>query len=345
MEGHEEAHRAPTGERFEPTFMQGSVIEAEHLSRYVWASQFARGRRVLDGACGTGYGSRILAEAGAAEVVGVDLDEEVIAELRSAAGAGLAFEPADLRRLPFGDDEFDLIVSFETIEHVPDPEVVLDEFRRVLRPDGLLALSTPNRDVYPSGNPFHLRELTPSELEAELAKRFKSFRLRRQHTWVASGIFDDDAFRAGDNRALDEVEVLKAAGNEPGSETYTLALAGDGELPPDHPVVELSLDVELREWSERLSLADHVIDAANGDAERERDLELRGLRQELAGLRDQLAAKDAELARCAEVEAKLGEAQAALHDYALSSEMANSLSWKVTRPLRLLTRIINKLRS
>lgn len=343
--GPEEAERTPTGERFEPTFMHGSIIEAEHLARYVWAAQFARGRRVLDAACGMAYGSRILAEAGASEVVGVDLDPEVIAEVSAAAPPGASFEVADLRQLPFGEDQFDLVVSFETIEHVPDPEVVLDEFRRVLRPDGLLVLSTPNRDVYTPGNPFHLRELTPSELEAELAKRFESFRLRRQHTWVASGVFDDATFEAGGNKPLGPVEVLKACEDEPGTETYTLALAGDGELPDDRAVLDLSADVELREWAERLALADHAIEAVPRDADLEREAELRRLREELGGLRRLLAEKEAELARLAEVEARMKEAQAALGDYAASSEMTNSLSWKLTRPLRLLIRVFNKLRS
>lgn len=335
---------APTGERFEPTFMHGRIIEAEHLARYAWAAQFARGRRVLDAACGIGYGSRMLAAAGASEVVGVDLDKEVIAEVRAAAGPGTSFEVADLRQLPFGENEFDLIVSFETIEHVPDPDVVMDEFRRVLRPDGLLALSTPNRDVYTPGNPFHLRELTPSELEAELEQRFKSFRLRRQHTWVASGIFDDETFLAGGNRPIGPVEVLKASENEPGSETYTLALAGDGELPEDGAVVDLSADIDLREWGERLTLADHAIEEMSHDDDLRRRSEVEHLRDELGELRRRLARSEAEIGRYVEIEERLKAADAALADYVNSSEIVNSLSWKVTRPLRAFAAVLRKLR-
>jgi SAM-dependent methyltransferase len=323
--------------------MHGQIIEAEHLVRYVWAAQFARGRRVLDAACGEAYGSQILADAGAAAVVGVDLDEQVIASA-SAAKPELAFAVADLRQLPFGDDEFDLIVSFETIEHVPDPELVLDEFRRVLRPDGMLALSTPNREVYTPGNPFHLRELTPSELEDELGSRFQSFRLRRQHTWVASGVFDDETFAAGGNRPLGPAQVLKACANEPGSETYTLALAGAGDLPDDIAVIDLTSDVDLREWGERLALADHVIEAGQLDASQRGEAELESLREEIKGLRELLVHKEAELARLADVEERLQGAQSALGDYVHSSELRESLSWKVTRPLRSLTAFLRRLR-
>jgi SAM-dependent methyltransferase len=323
--------------------MHGQIVEAEHLARYAWAAQFASGRRVLDAACGEAYGSRILAEAGAAEVVGVDLDERVIAAAR-AARPDISFEVADLRQLPFGDAEFDLIVSFETIEHVPDPEVVLDEFRRLLRPGGLLALSTPNRDVYTPGNPFHLRELTPSELEDELGSRFESFRLRRQHTWVASGIFDDETFASGDNRPLGPTQVLKACADEPGTETYTLALAGDGDLPDDGAVIDLTSDVDLRQWAERLALADHAIEAAPADADLRRQAELERLREEVGGLRELLVDKEAELARLTDVEGRLKGAQVALGDYVASSELLESLSWKVTRPLRGLIALLRKLR-
>jgi SAM-dependent methyltransferase len=334
----------PTGERFEPTFMHGTIVEAEHLVRYAWATQFAPGRRTLDAACGVGYGSRMLADAGATEIVGVDLDGDAVAAARAAAGAGATFEVADLRKLPFGDDEFDLVVSFETIEHVPDPEVVLDEFRRVLRPDGLLVLSTPNRDVYTPGNPFHLRELTPSELEAALEKRFKSFRLRRQHTWVASAVFDDPTFLAGDNHPVGPVEVLKAFENEPGSETFTLALASDGELPEDGAVIDLSADIDLRAWGERLALADHAIEVVPKDADRRRQAEVERLREELGELRRKLVDKEAELGRYLEIGERLQAADTALADYVHSSEIVGSLSWKLTRPLRGLTALLRKLR-
>jgi SAM-dependent methyltransferase len=335
----------PTGERFEPTFMHGRIIEAEHLARYAWIARLAAGRRVLDAACGTGYGAQLIADAGASEVVGVDIDEATVAAASGVVGDGVSLQVGDLHRLPFAEDSFDLIACFEAIEHVADPEPVLDELRRVLRPDGVLALSTPNRDVYAPGNPFHLRELTPSELNGLLEERFANVRLRRQHSWVASAVFRDEVFLAGENSSVGEVEVLKAAANAPGSETYTLALAGDGELPPDRAVVDLSADIDLREWSERLTLADQVIASAPQDARGRESAELTRLRGELASLRLQLARSEAEIGRYVELEGKLEEAKAALGDYVVSAEVVNSLSWRVTRPLRRLSAAIRKLRA
>ncbi len=340
----------PTGERFDPPFMHGHLIEAEHYARYAWAAQFAAGRRVLDGACGMAYGSAMLAAAGASEVVGVDLDAEVIAKVSAAAAAQTRFEVADLRKLPFGDDEFDLVVSFETIEHVPDPETVLDELARVLRPGGLLLVSTPNRDVYTPGNPFHLRELTPNELEDELTKRFRSVALRRQHTWIASGILDDEAFRVAGHGPIDGVELRKDSEDEPGHETYTLGMASDGELPVGTGLVSLTADIDLRDWSSRLEAAELAMSTVPAVGDRVDEAEMEMLRGEVAELRRQLAAGEEELARFTELETKLADASEALAEYdalrrenadnekaaALYEQVVNSSSWRLTSPLRRL---------
>jgi SAM-dependent methyltransferase len=338
----------PTGERFDPPFMQGHIIEAEHFARYAWASQFASGRRVLDAACGMAYGTAMLAAAGATEVVGVDLDESVIAKVRAAAPPATSFEVADLRKLPFGDDEFDFVVCFEAIEHVPEPEVVLDQLSRVLRPEGLLLVSTPNRDVYTPGNPFHLRELTPNELEEELSKRFRSVALRRQHSWVASGIFDDEAFGVGGHEKIDGVEVRKACDDEPGDETYTLGLASDGELPVGAGLVSLTSDIDIRSWSSRIDAAELAMLTAPG-GERANEAEVELLRGELEELRRQLASGEAELARFTEIEERLASAAASLELYedlrARYDKVVNSSTWRLTRPLRRLRARLSRLRS
>ena len=338
----------PTGERFDPPFMRGHIIEAEHFARYAWAAQFASGRRVLDAACGMAYGTAMLAAAGAKEVVGVDLDESVIAKVSAAAPPATSFEVADLRKLPFADDEFDLVVCFEAIEHVPEPEVVLDQLARVLRPDGLLVVSTPNRDVYTPGNPFHLRELKPNELEEELSRRFRSVALRRQHSWVASGILDDEAFAVSGHETIDGVEVRKACDDEPGQETYTLGLASDGELPVGTGLVSLTADIDIRDWSSRIDAAGLAMLTVPG-GERAQDAEVELLRGEVEELRRQLASGEAELARFTELEASLASAAAALalHEdlRARHDSVIGSSSWRLTRPLRLLAARLRGFRS
>jgi SAM-dependent methyltransferase len=323
----------PTGERFEPIAMHGQIIEAEHLARYAWAAQFAPGKRVLDAACGLAYGTAILLAAGAEEVVGIDLDADVIAKVSAAAAPNSKFDVGDLRDLPYPDHKFDLVTCFESIEHVSDPEVVLDELHRVLHPTGLLVLSTPNRDVYTPGNPFHMRELTPNELEEELSNRFGSVRLRRQHTWISSGVFDDDDFRLSDHELLTGLEVRKAAANDPGSETYTLALASDGAIPADRGLLSLTSDVDLREWTKYMELAKQNAEVARDRVAPERDAELTLMRDELNELRQRLADNEIEIARLSESEAKLTSVSGMLHEYEV---MVSSTSWRLTEPLRRL---------
>jgi SAM-dependent methyltransferase len=241
-----EPARAP--ERFDPVQMRGSIIEAEHRARYHWASSVARGRRVLDAGCGMAYGSALLAAAGASDVTGVDWAEEVLDDARRAMPAGVELVAGDVTDLGFDDGAFDLIVSFEVIEHLDQPDLALDEFRRLLAPGGLLVVSSPNRDVYTPGNPHHVHEYTPAELHAAIAGRFAHVAMRRQHTWVASSVLDDEQFSLGEDALLANAAVYKLASREAGKETYTIAIASDAALPLDQAVVTLSEPVELRTW-------------------------------------------------------------------------------------------------
>ena len=171
-----------TGERLilEPGtawFWEGRA--AEHITRYLFAADRIGGCRVLDAACGTGYGSALLART-AGSVVGVDIDPTTV-EFASKRwySPSTSFQVADVTQLPFADGTFDAIVWLEPIEHVADPDVVLDELRRVLVPGGLLIASTPSRDVYNwvsfpdgDGNPFHPSELNPDEFTSRLERGY-----------------------------------------------------------------------------------------------------------------------------------------------------------------------------
>lgn len=168
-----------TGERFIPGV--AGEIWLEHWHRYHFAARYARGRRVLDVACGEGYGCASLARH-AAHVTGVDVSEAAIAHARGAyAGlANAAFVAASCTRLPFDDASFDLVVSFETIEHIEGQEAFLDEVARVLAPDGVLLLSCPNKVEYSDkrdyANEFHVKELYRDELAAMVGARFPAAR-------------------------------------------------------------------------------------------------------------------------------------------------------------------------
>jgi SAM-dependent methyltransferase len=234
-------------ERFDPDLMGGSLLEAEHLARYRWAGALVEGKRVLDAGCGTGYGSELLAREGAGEVVGVDVDADVIDAASRSDSHDATFAVADLRELPADLGEFDVVVCFEVLEHIGEPEVALDSLASVLRPGGLLVVSSPNRDVYPPGNPFHEHEFTPEELAEALSARFAHVRLVRQQDWLAAALFDDDDFTALD--AL-KVPVAKAVPGEAGKELYSVGLAGSSELPAVPPFVMLTRTADLRWWEE-----------------------------------------------------------------------------------------------
>lgn len=216
-----------TGERFTPECER--EIAYEHWHRYAFARSLARGRRALDAACGEGYGSAMLARAGATAVLGVDLDPASVAHaVRRYRGLpGLRFEQADATRLEaLPDAAFDLVVSFETLEHVQDQERLLDGLARVLAPGGVLLVSTPDRPNYtPPGsapNPFHVRELDLAEFEALLAARFPARRLYGQKLAFQSLVWALDGGGGGRSEAL----VLDGAAVVPGpalAPTYLLA--------------------------------------------------------------------------------------------------------------------------
>lgn len=173
-----------------------------HAARYLFAAPLVRSGRVLDVACGTGYGLPIL-RAGSRVVVGLDGDHGVARHARAEAkGGGGSVIVGDGQRLPFRDSSFDAITSFETIEHLHDRDRFLAELRRVLSAGGLLILSTPNanhtrpRDGKPR-NPHHVHEYTPGELVQELKRRFNRVDLLGQtlHPRFELSPFIDDQDR------------------------------------------------------------------------------------------------------------------------------------------------------
>lgn len=177
-----------TGERFVPWLRGG--IAYEHLHRYEIVRDLCAGKRVLDVACGEGYGSASLASV-AANVTGVDIDEETIEHARATyPRTNLSFERASATALPLEPASIDIAVCFETLEHLTDHETLLAEFARVLVPDGLLVISSPNKAIYSDRaeyqNPHHVHELYRDEFEALLRTRFASVHLYGQQLVTVS---------------------------------------------------------------------------------------------------------------------------------------------------------------
>lgn len=144
-------------------------VEASiHIARYSVAAEFCRGKRILDIACGEGYGSWLMRKWGGTEVVGVDVSEKAINSAKANfEGDGILFFQGAAESLTFLDNTFDLIVSLETMEHIPDVRKYLEELKRVLKTDGMIILSCPNDWwYYPTENeknPFHLKKYTLEE--------------------------------------------------------------------------------------------------------------------------------------------------------------------------------------
>lgn len=327
-------------ERFDPASMHGELAEAEHLVRYSWAARLAPGRRVLDAGCGLGYGSRMLRRAGASEVVGVDIAAGVIEAAARGDEPGLRFEVGDLNGLDFEDGHFDLVVCLEVIEHVHDQRRLIAELSRLLSPEGILVVSSPNRTVYVPGNPHHVHEYLPDELHAALAESLEHVRLWRQHGWICSAILDDAAFASRDGAPLRDLWVEKVVGEEPGRETYTLALGSNAPLPEPAPGAVITGTVEVRKWLDLYHEQDRVLRGLHDHFARlgSRDDELNDLRLQLEEAERALAGLPV-LQR--ELEELRGRAEAGERN--LANVMA-SPSWRVTTPLRTGKSLLRRLR-
>lgn len=173
-----------TGERVIPGQVDSNLM-LEHLARYRFANCVAADRRILDAACGVGYGSFLLSQS-AESVCGLDISEEAIAYARREYRAdNLNFIIGDCHSTDLPDSAFDMVVAFEVIEHLREPDKFLVEMRRLLTAQGILILSTPNRPVSEElrsePNPFHFKEFDPEELNSLLLGYFRHVQLASQN--------------------------------------------------------------------------------------------------------------------------------------------------------------------
>lgn len=132
----------------------GVALE-EHLCRYRFSQKFVKNKRVLDAACGAGFGSKMLQAAGASHVLGIDIDEACLENARKTYGHDqISYTYGNVNKLELEDKSFDIIVSFETIEHIDDGSVWIKESARLLKDDGFFIVSTPNRNLSNAGAYF-----------------------------------------------------------------------------------------------------------------------------------------------------------------------------------------------
>jgi SAM-dependent methyltransferase len=174
-----------TGERMLPGQADPATFW-HHVYRYRFAIPYCRDRQVLDVASGEGYGCASLLKGGARSVIGVDISEDACRYARERYCVQAVAAPAE--RLPLPDRSLDVVVSFETIEHLREPKLFIRECARVLRPAGRLIISSPNRDLYRlrnGMNPFHCSEMSEPELLGALRECFEIETIHGQYPEIA----------------------------------------------------------------------------------------------------------------------------------------------------------------
>jgi len=218
-----------TGERLETFVYNENTLE--HLHRYSIAGEYTKGKTVLDIACGEGYGSFILSK-NAGSVVGVDIDARTVEQAKAKySNQNLEFREGRADKMPVKDQSIDVVVSFETIEHHDKHEEMMAEIKRVLKPGGLLIMSSPDKKYYTDDrnykNPFHVKELYFEEFKNLIEQHFANSRFYFQNVFSGSVLIpeqDSKGFRLfdGDYGGVSESGVFKSM--------YALVLASDNPI-------------------------------------------------------------------------------------------------------------------
>ena len=217
-----------TGERMIPGQVEDDLYN-EHLSRYLFAKRFLKGKVVLDAGCGVGYGS-YEARKTAKKIYGIDISKESIGYAKKKyRSKNVLFEVGDVKKLRFKDNAFDAILSFEVIEHLSRQDVYLNEMKRVLKKKGLFFVSTPNKIYYSKTrqekNPFHVKEFNLKEFNGILSSHFKYVSIYNQNH---NAIIHISKLKQGASPA--DIEVREGSKISPIMDNYFIAVCSNSPI-------------------------------------------------------------------------------------------------------------------
>lgn len=223
-----------TGERLTTVLHNNTMLE--HLHRYAIAMDYVTGKVVLDVASGEGYGTNLLSKK-ANKIYGVDISSEAIKFSREKyKNDNITFIQAEAINIPLPDQNIDVIVCFETIEHHDKHNEMLTEFKRILKPDGILIISSPDKlyysDIPKFYNSFHVKELYKHEFETLIKSYFKETQLLYQKAFQASLVTSD--------KLIGEAIIFKGSYENienigTNAYIYNIAIASDKLLPTVQP--------------------------------------------------------------------------------------------------------------
>lgn len=299
-----------TGERMIPAFHKGSFMYGEHIARYSSVASLLAGKVVLDIACGSGYGSQMLAKS-AQKVFGVDISEDSIQYAKKHYSSdNVEYRVGDATMIPLDDASVDAVVCFETIEHIQDYRKFLQEIKRVLRPEGQLILSTPNGDQFREAHHFHLHEFRLQELRDLLEDFFKNQSWRYEDVWLYSAVVGEAHFTS---ELTWNLETVKAVSGRPEKALHFMVVCSDAAI----KIEPTELGVIAQHWS------------AKEQMELEQDY-----RRRIQELVDQIPDAEELMSRLKSMQKELEHARIALDG------IYRSKAWLVARALRKIRRLV-----
>lgn len=301
-------------ERMVPEFHKNKLIYAEHVTRYLAAQSITKGKIVLDIASGSGYGTKLLSES-AQFVYGVDINETAINySKKNYSAKNIEYLTGDGESIPLDDNSVDVVVTFETIEHIKDYKKFMTEVSRVLKDDGLAIISTPNDIEFSEGNHFHLHEFEYEELVSLVKQHFKNVDSYFQSTWKHVAIGSEKELSTDINSKT--LNLTKKALNQ---HLYFYLVCSNRKI------------IEKVEYV--AALGEHYSDRQLQEQQLNYESKINNLQDEVVYMHKELDLSRKNLEQ---------EHEQVVSLKTENSNILNSASWRVTKPLRFFKNLISK---